>query len=124
LFHEKIFSIRNIRCRRGAYPLLMRRLVATGDCMRALECTDIDEEDTELYCAVMEKARLSVEEKGGIDRIDVSELPSAHDSAEEDTQRTVIFARIDYADGSSQEEYCEMVLVDGKWKVDVDLDSK
>ena len=71
----------------------------------------------------MEKARLSVEEKGGIKKIEVEELPDA-DSADEDPQHAVVFARISYADGSSQEEYCEMVSADGKWRVDVDLNSK
>lgn len=100
------------------------KAIAEGDCSRALECARIAEEDAELYCAVMEKAHLSVVEKGGIKKIDVSELPSAQDSAEEEPQRTVVIARIDYADGSTQEEYCDMVLVDGKWRVDVDLDSR
>ncbi len=99
------------------------KAIADGDYSRALEYTDLDEEDTELYYALMEKARLSVEEKGGIKKIEVEELPDA-DGADEDPQHAVVFARISYADGSSQEEYCEMVSTDGKWRVDVDLNSK
>ena len=72
----------------------------------------------------MEKAHSSVEEKGGIRKIEVSELPSAQESAEEDPQRAVVLVRIDYSDGSWQEEYCDMVSVNGKWKVDADFDSK
>ncbi len=100
------------------------KAIAEGDSSRALECTDIDEEDAELYCVIMEKAHSSVEEKGGISKIEVSELPSAQESAEEDPQRTVVFVRIDYSDVSWQEEYCDMVSVDGKWKVNADFDSK
>ena len=53
------------------------KAIAEGDSSRALECANIDEEDAELYCAIMEKAHSSVEEKGGISKIEVSELPSA-----------------------------------------------
>ena len=70
------------------------------------------------------KAIAEGEEKGGISKIEVSELPSAQESAEEDPQRTVVFVRIDYSDGSWQEEYCDMVSVDGKWRVNADFDSK
>ena len=97
--------------------------VARGDCSRALEYTDVGDEDTELYCALMEKVHISVAEKGGIEKMEVSELRDSRDSDDE-PRHTVVRVRIDYADGSSQEEYCDMVLVDGKWRVDVDLDSK
>ena len=39
------------------------------------------------------------------------------------TQATVAI-NVVYADGSTQEEYCDVVLTDGKWLVDANLDSK
>ena len=129
MFHETIFTLLVstafclASCGAASSPRATAKrfykAIAEGDSSRALECTDIDEEDAELYCAIMEKAHSSVEEKGGISKIEVSELPSA-----EDPQRTVVFVRIDYSDGSWQEEYCDMVSVDGKWRVNADFDSK
>lgn len=99
------------------------RAIEQGDYSQALGYTDIDDEDTELCCAVMEKARLSIAEKGGIESIEILREMAGSDENTE-VQRTVVVTRIEYADSSSQEEYCDMILVDGKWRVDVDLGSK
>ncbi len=101
------------------------RAIADGDYSRALEYTNMTDDDTELYYAIMEKVNLSIEEKGGIDKIEIiREIASADRQSEEEPQRTVVLTRISYADGSSQEEYCDMVMSDGKWMVDVDINSK
>lgn len=101
------------------------RAIADGDYSRALEYTNISDDDTELYYAIMEKVNLSIEESGGIDKIEIiREIAGSGQPSEDEPQRTVVMMRISYADGSSQEEYCNMVMNDGKWVVDVDINSK
>ena len=102
------------------------KAIADGDYSRALEYTDIGDDDTELYYAIMEKINLSIAEKGGIEKIEIiREIPDEETDPDGDGIRhTVVVARIDYADSSSHEEYCDLVLLDGKWRVDVDINSK
>lgn len=99
--------------------------IAESDYERALSLTTLDEEaDPEIYYAIMQKVNASIAEKGGLDKLEfLSEEYAPAEEGEEPTQATVAI-NVVYADGSTQEEYCDVVLTDGKWLVDANLDSK
>lgn len=92
-----------------------------GEYMEALEQTTLGQDgDTELYCALMEKERKSIEEKGGIKKVEIlSEEPSL-----EEENCVVVTALLTYGNLSTHEEVCQMIKVDGRWKIDVDLNAK
>ena len=95
--------------------------IEQGEYDNALSHTSLTAEtDYELYYAIMDKERNSILASGGIDKIEVlNEEPS-----QTNHEYTVITAIIHYGDGSSQEECCEMVKVDNKWKIVADLNAK
>ena len=95
--------------------------VEQGEYDKALLQTTITAEtDFELYYAILDKERNSILSNGGINKVEVlKEEPS-----QTNHEYTVITALIYYGDGSSQEECCEMVKVDNKWKIVADLNAK
>lgn len=95
--------------------------IEKGEYVKALEHTTLAEEgDTELYCAIMDKERKSIAEKGGIEKIEIlNDTPSL-----EDENRHTINALITYGNGSTHEECCELVKIENKWKIDVNFNSK
>ena len=90
-----------------------------------MSLTTLDEEaDPEIYYAIMQKVNASIAEKGGLDKLEfLSEEYGQAEEGEEPTEATVA-VNVVYADGTTQEEYCDVVLIDGKWLVDASLDSK
>lgn len=101
------------------------KAIEEGDYEQALRYTTLDPEaDSEIYFAIMQKVNTSIAEKGGIDKLQLlSEEYAPAEEGEESTQ-AVIATQITYTNGTTQEEYCDVVNVDGKWLVDVSLDSK
>ena len=96
------------------------KAIANGDYDKALAYTTLDENiDLELYHAIMDKIGKSIESKGGVKKIEITEEQIAEDGAS-----TVVIATILYADGSEDKEYCDVILQGDKWVVDVDLYSK
>ena len=96
------------------------KAIANADYNKALAYTTLDENiDLELYHAIMEKVSKSIEAKGGVKKIEISEEQIAEDGAS-----AVVTATIIYADGSEDKEYCVVVLQEDKWVVDVNLYSK
>ena len=95
--------------------------IEQGEFAEALHHTTLgDEGDTELYCAIMEKERKSIAEKGGIAKVEIlSEEPSM-----EDENQMTITAKITYGNGSTHEEVCRLLKQENRWKIDVNLDSK
>ena len=78
-----------------------------------------DDADPEIYYAIMEKVSRSIAKRGGVERIEVKQ-----ERLTEDEQSAVVAVLITYANGDEQEEMCDVVKVDEKWRVDVNLDSK
>ena len=99
--------------------------IEQADYERALSLTTLDPEaDSEIYYAIMQKVNNSIAEKGGIKKLElISEEYAEVEEGEEPTEATIA-TKVTYADGTEQEEYCDVVLTDGKWLVDVSLDSK
>ena len=94
--------------------------IAEGEYDKALAVTTLaDDADPEIYYAIMDKVGRSIEERGGIERIEVTAERVA-----EDEESAVVTTLITYANGDEQEEICDVVKVDEKWRVDVNLDSK
>lgn len=95
--------------------------IEASDYQHAVEFTTLNpEEDLELYYAIMQKQQASIAEKGGIQSVKiVSENHSA-----ETPDKAIVVVVINYKDGSTQEEYCNMTLHDKKWLLDVNLSSK
>ena len=82
------------------------------------------EADAEIYYAIMQKVNNSIAEKGGIEKLEfISEEYAEVEEGEKPTEATIA-TKVTYANGTEQEEYCDVVLTDGKWLVDVSLDSK
>ena len=67
----------------------------------------------------MDKVSRSIEAKGGVKKIEIIEEQIAEDGAS-----AVVTATILYADGSEDKEYCDVILQEDKWVVDVNLYSK
>ena len=63
-------------------------------------------------------------EKGDFDKALSFTTLEAEAGDEEDLEHTTVVAQITFNDGSSQEEYCDLIQQDGKWAIDVSLDSK
>ncbi len=101
------------------------KAIAESDYEQALSLTTLDEEaDPEIYYAIMQKVNTSIAEKGGIEELEVvSEEYAPVEEGEEPTEATVA-VKVVYTDGTTQEEFCDVVLTDGKWLVDANLDSK
>ena len=96
------------------------KAIANGDYDKALAYTTLDENiDLELYHAIMEKVSKSIDAKGGVKKIEISEEQIAEVGAS-----AVVTATILYADGSEDTEYCDVILQEDKWVVDVNLYSK
>ena len=95
--------------------------IEQGEFAEALHYTTLgDEGDTELYCAIMEKERKSIAEKGGIAKVEIiGEEPSL-----EDENQMTLTIKITYGNGSTHEEVCKLLKLDNRWKIDVNLDSK
>lgn len=94
--------------------------IAEGEYDKALSLTTLsDDADPEIYYAIMDKVSRSIEERGGVRGIEVREERVA-----EDETSAVVITLITYANGDEQEEMCDFVKVDEKWRVDVSLDSK
>ena len=68
----------------------------------------------------MQKVNTSIQEKGGIKSIEILR----EEGDEENLENITIVTQINFKNGTSQEEYCDLIQRDGKWAVDVDLDSK
>lgn len=95
--------------------------IEKGDFDKALSFTTLEAEaDAEIYHAIMQKVNTSIQEKGGIKKIEI--LREKGD--EEDLEHTTVVTLITFNDGSSQEEFCDLIQRDGKWAVDVNLNSK
>lgn len=95
--------------------------IEQGEYIEALQLTSLgDEGDTELYCAIMNKECKSIAEKGGIADIEITSI----DPSMEDENRATATVMITYGNGTSHEEFCQMLKVDNKWKIDVNLNSK
>lgn len=101
------------------------KAIAEADYERALSLTTLDSEaDPEIYYAIMQKVNTSIAEKGGIEKLEVvSEEYAPAKEGEEPTEATVA-VEVVYADGTTQDEFCDVVLTGGKWLVDANLDSK
>lgn len=101
------------------------KAIAEADYERALSLTTLDADaDPEIYYAIMQKVNTSIAEKGGIEKLEVvSEEYAPVEEGEEPTEATVA-VEVVYADGTTQDEFCDVVLTDGKWLVDANLDSK
>ena len=96
------------------------KAIANGDYNKALAYTTLDENiDLELYHAIMDKVGKSIEAKGGVKKIEIAEEQIAEDGAS-----AVVITTISYADGSEDKEYCDVILKEDKWVVDVNLYSK
>ena len=94
--------------------------IAAGEYDQALSMTTLAEDaDPEIYYAIMDKVSRSIAQKGGGERIEIVEERMA-----EDEQTAVVRTLITYANAEQQEEVCDVVRVDDKWRVDVSLDAK
>ena len=99
------------------------KAIEKGEFDKALSLTTLEADvDAEIYHAIMQKVNTSIQEKGGIKKIEI--LCEEGDLEAEELEELTIVTKITYNDGSSQEEYCDLVQRDGKWAVDVNLDSK
>ena len=99
------------------------KAIEKGDFDQALSYTTLEAEaDAEIYHAIMQKVNSSIQEKGGIKKIEI--LREEGDAEAEELEELTVVTLISFNDGSSQEEYCDMVQRDGKWAVDVNLSSK
>ena len=99
------------------------KAIEKGDFDKALSFTTLEADaDAEIYHAIMQKVSTSIQEKGGIKKIEI--LREEGDTEAEQVEELTIVTQITFNDGSSQEEYCDLVQRDGKWAVDVNLDSK
>jgi hypothetical protein len=99
------------------------KAIEKGDFDKALSYTTLEAEaDAEIYHAIMQKVNSSIQEKGGIKKIEI--LREEGDAEAEELEELTVVTLISYNDGSSQEEYCDLVQRDGKWAVDVNLSSK
>ena len=95
--------------------------IEKGDFAKALSFTPLEAEaDAEIYHAIMQKVNTSIQEKGGIKKIEILR----EEGDEEDLEHTPVVTLITFNDGSSQEEFCDLIQRDGKWAVDVNLNSK
>lgn len=94
--------------------------IAAGEYSEALSMTTLSEDaDPEIYYAIMEKVSRSIDQKGGVESIEIME-----ERMTEDEQSAVVRTLITYANGEQQEELCDVVKVDESWRVDVSLDAK
>ena len=76
------------------------KAIANGDYDKALAYTTLDENiDLELYHAIMDKVGKSIEAKGGVKKIEITEEQIAEDGAS-----AVVITTISYADGSEDQE--------------------
>ena len=99
------------------------KAIEKGEFDKALSFTTLEADaDAEIYHAIMQKVNTSIQEKGGIKKIEI--LREEGDPETEVLEELTIVTQITFNDGSSQEEYCDLVQRDGKWAVDVNLDSK
>lgn len=99
------------------------KVIEKGDFDKALSYTTLEAEaDAEIYHAIMQKVNSSIQEKGGIKKIEI--LREEGDAEAEELEELTVVTLISFNDGSSQEEYCDLVQRDGKWAVDVNLSSK
>ena len=99
------------------------KAIEKGDFDQALSYTTLEADaDAEIYHAIMQKVNTSIQEKGGIKKIEI--LREEGDAEAEELEELTVVTLISFNDGSSQEEYCDLVQRDGKWAVDVNLSSK
>ena len=99
------------------------KAIEKGDFDQALSYTTLEADaDAEIYHAIMQKVNTSIQEKGGIKKIEI--LREEGDAEAEELEELTVVTLISFNDGSSQEEYCDLVRRDGKWAVDVNLSSK
>ena len=99
------------------------KAIEKGDFDKALSFTTLEADaDAEIYHAIMQKVNTSIQEKGGIKKIEI--LREEGDTEAEQVEELTIVTQITFNDGAAQEEYCDLVQRDGKWAVDVNLDSK
>ena len=99
------------------------KAIEKGDFDQALSYTTLEADaDAEIYHAIMQKVNTSIQEKGGIKKIEI--LREEGDAEAEELEELTVVTLISFNDGSSQEEYCDLVQCDGKWAVDVNLSSK
>ena len=99
------------------------KAIEKDDFDQALSYTTLEADaDAEIYHAIMQKVNTSIQEKGGIKKIEI--LREEGDLEAEELEELTVVTLISFNDGSSQEEYCDLVQRDGKWAVDVNLSSK
>ena len=99
------------------------KAIEKDDFDQALSYTTLEADaDAEIYHAIMQKVNTSIQEKGGIKKIEI--LREEGDLEAEGLEELTVVTLISFNDGSSQEEYCDLVQRDGKWAVDVNLSSK
>ena len=94
--------------------------IAAGEYSEALTMPILSEDaDPEIYYAIMEKVSRSIAQKGGVESIEIVEERMA-----DDEQSAVVRTLITYVNGEQQQELCDLVRVDERWRVDVSLDAK
>ncbi len=76
---------------------------------------EVEQSKAMLNALLTEKGSKTLEEKGGIESIEVLSEEIA-----EDGQTAVVDMRYTYGNGETSEETMEMVLDGGKWKVELD----
>ncbi len=96
--------------------------IEQGEYERALSYTTAanQECDTELIYAIMDKERKSIESKSGVRDIQI--LSEEFSPIEE--EGATISVQITYGNGTTNDEVFNMVKVDNRWKIDVELDAK
>ena len=101
------------------------KAIEKGDFDQALSYTTLEADaDAEIYHAIMQKVNSSIQEKGGIKKIEILREEGDAEAEAEELEELTVVTLISFNDGSSQEEYCDLVQRDGKWAVDVNLASK
>ena len=94
---------------------VFKTLVLHGDRSGYLVCVVPGDYEVDLKAAAKVSGNKKVEF--------LSEEYGQAEEGEEPTEATVA-VNVVYADGTTQEEYCDVVLIDGKWLVNASLDSK
>lgn len=120
-----LLSLTLVACGDGRTPQSTTEAFFTaieqGEFEEALQHTTLGNEgDTALYCAIMEKEQKSILAKGGIEKVEIIN----EEKLAEDENLIITTAMITYGNGTTHEEFCKMVKIENRWKIDVNLDSK
>ena len=91
--------------------------IEQGEYIEALQLTSLR---GVLSCALAAKECKSLAENGGLADMEIISV----EPSMEDENRATATVMITYGNGSSHEEFCQMLKVENKWKIDVNLNSK